>query len=113
MGKGLIKRVVTHSSQIIYTRMIGDKEAEGGVVIEKKSKGKKDKSGAKAQVKAEATAKTVEMSFNKMVTVCQPNAGYGHNYCKEVARRLSTTCLSSPLLSSSLMPSAPSPSRPV
>ena len=111
MGKGLIKQVVGYSSQMIYTRMIDDKEAEGGV--EKESKGKKDKSGAKAQVKAEATAKTVEMSFNKMVTVCQPNAGYGHNYCKEVARRLSTTCLSSPLLSSPLMPSAPSPSRPV
>ena len=49
------------------------------------------------QPKTEATtAKTVEVSFNKecenmMVTVCQPNAGYGyhaygHNYCKDVAQ---------------------------
>merc|ERR1712090_86173 len=53
MEKGLIKQVVAHSSQMIYTRMIGDKEeddkeAEGGVVVaqkvEKKGKGKKDKS---------------------------------------------------------------------
>merc|ERR1711956_170505 len=46
MEKGLIKQVVAHSSQMIYTRMIGDapedeKEAEGGVVVEKKGKGKK------------------------------------------------------------------------
>merc|ERR1712113_114924 len=63
MEKGLIKQVVAHSSQMIYTRMIGDKEeddkeAEGGVVVaqkvEKKGKGKKDKSDAKAQAKAEA-----------------------------------------------------------
>merc|ERR1711876_102900 len=38
MEKGLIKQVVAHSSQMIYTRMIGDKEeddkeAEGGVVV--------------------------------------------------------------------------------
>ena len=59
MGKGLIKHVVTHSSPMIYTRMIGDKEAESGVVIEKKSKGKKDKSDAKAQAKAEAAAEAV------------------------------------------------------
>merc|ERR1712212_216043 len=56
MEKGLIKQVVAHSSQMIYTRMIGDKEAEGGVVVEKKGKGKKDKSDAKAQAKAEAAA---------------------------------------------------------
>merc|ERR1712060_500749 len=56
--------------------------------------------------KTEATtAKTVEVSFNKecenmMVTVCQPNAGYGyhaygHNYCKEVAQE---TCYNVPVL---------------
>merc|ERR1712080_253300 len=59
MEKGLIKQVVAHSSQMIYTRMIGDKddkEAEGGVVVEKKGKGKKDKNDAKAQAKAEETS---------------------------------------------------------
>merc|ERR1712112_207071 len=59
MEKGLIKQVVAHSSQMIYTRMIGDKEgadAEGGVVVEKKGKGKKDKADQKAQAKAEAAA---------------------------------------------------------
>merc|ERR1719458_2461256 len=61
MEKGLIKQVVAHCSQMIYTRMIGDeeeddKEAEGGVVVEKKGKGKKDKQDAKAQAKAEAAA---------------------------------------------------------
>merc|ERR1711890_161739 len=68
MEKGLIKQVVAHSSQMIYTRMIGDKEeddkeAEGGVVVEKKvekkGKGKKDKNNAKAQAKAEAAAEAV------------------------------------------------------
>merc|ERR1712105_92241 len=68
MEKGLIKQVVAHSSQMIYTRMIGDKdeddkEAEGGVVVEKKvekkGKGKKDKNDAKAQAKAEAAAEAV------------------------------------------------------
>merc|ERR1712037_754750 len=64
MEKGLIKQVVAHSSQMIYTRMIGDKEeddkeAEGGVVVEKKGKGKKDKQDAKAQAKAEAAAEAV------------------------------------------------------
>merc|ERR1711874_260904 len=64
MEKGLIKQVVAHSSQMIYTRMIGDKEeddkeAEGGVVVEKKGKGKKDKSAEKAQAKAEAAAEAV------------------------------------------------------
>merc|ERR1711908_134745 len=62
MEKGLIKQVVAHSSQMIYTRMIGDKEeddkeAEGGVVVEKK--GKKEKQDAKAQAKAEAAAEAV------------------------------------------------------
>merc|ERR1719352_72609 len=57
-SKNLIKLVVAHSSQMIYTRMIGDapedeKEAEGGVVVEKKGKGKKDKAEAKALAKAE------------------------------------------------------------
>ena len=57
-------QVVAHSSQMIYTRMIGDKEeddkeAEGGIVIELKGKGKKDKSDAKAQAKAEAAAEAV------------------------------------------------------
>merc|ERR1712001_505330 len=58
------------------------------------------------QPKTEATtAETVEVSFNKecenmMVTVCQPNAGYGyhaygHNYCKEVAQE---TCYNAPVL---------------
>merc|ERR1712240_752559 len=61
MEKGLIKQVVAHSSQMIYTRMIGDaqedeKGDEGGVVVEKKGKGKKDKSEAKALAKAEAEA---------------------------------------------------------
>merc|ERR1711945_64411 len=49
--KGLIKLVVAHSSQMIYTRMIGDaaeddKPDEGGVVVEKKGKAKKDKAEA-------------------------------------------------------------------
>merc|ERR1712060_1013522 len=56
-SKNLIKLVVAHSSQMIYT-MIGDapedeKENEGGVVVEKKGKGKKDKAEAKALAKAE------------------------------------------------------------
>merc|ERR1712181_214951 len=68
MEKGLIKQVVAHSSQMIYSRMIGekeedDKEAEGGVVVaqkvEKKGKGKKEKQAAKAQAKAEAAAEAV------------------------------------------------------
>merc|ERR1719153_962050 len=60
-SKNLIKLVVAHSSQMIYTRMIGDapedeKENEGGVVVEKKGKGKKDKAEAKALAKAEKEA---------------------------------------------------------
>ena len=57
-------QVVAHSSQMIYTRMIGDApegeaEAEGGVVVEKKGKGKKEKADAKALAKAEAAAAEV------------------------------------------------------
>ena len=65
MEKGLIKQVVAHSSQMIYTRMIGDApegeegKDEGGVVVEKKGKGKKDKADAKALAKAEAAAAEV------------------------------------------------------
>merc|ERR1712107_57351 len=60
-SKNLIKLVVAHSSQMIYTRMVGDaaedeKEIEGGVVVDKKGKGKKDKAEAKAQAKAEKEA---------------------------------------------------------
>merc|ERR1712116_68451 len=62
--KGLIKLVLSHHAQMIYTRMIGDKEgddaeAEGGVVVEKKGKGKKDKAAEKAQAKAEAAAEAI------------------------------------------------------
>jgi small subunit ribosomal protein S25e len=66
MEKGLIKQVVAHSSQMIYTRMIGDaaedeekKAEEGGVVQDKKGKGKKDKQEAKALKKAEEAAEAV------------------------------------------------------
>ena len=52
-GKGLIKMVAAHRSQIIYTRVTGDAaddKPEGGVVVEKKQKGgkkgKKDKAEA-------------------------------------------------------------------
>ena len=46
------------------------------------------------QTTEDTTAKTVEVTFEKivdvqMVTVCQPGhgyGGYGHNYCKEVAQ---------------------------
>merc|ERR1712116_121991 len=59
-SKNLIKLVVAHSSQMIYTRMVGDaaedEKEEGGVVVEKKGKGKKDKAEAKAQAKAEKEA---------------------------------------------------------
>merc|ERR1712127_886881 len=60
--KNLIKLVVAHSSQMIYTRMIGDaaeddeKKDEGGVVKPEKGKGKKEKAEAKALAKAEAAA---------------------------------------------------------
>merc|ERR1711956_133161 len=59
--KGLIRQVVAHRSQFIYTRVIGDKEdeeaekaAEGGVVADKKPK--KAKAPSKAEKKAEAEA---------------------------------------------------------
>merc|ERR1711931_240816 len=57
--KGLIKQVVAHRSQFIYTRVSKDNEdeepAEGGVVVEKKKekKSKKEKAAEKA---AEAEA---------------------------------------------------------
>merc|ERR1712038_683556 len=57
--KGLIKQVVAHRSQFIYTRVTKDNEdeepAEGGVVVEKKKekKSKKEKAAEKA---AEADA---------------------------------------------------------
>merc|ERR1711882_18655 len=45
--KGLIKQVVAHRSQFIYTRVTKDNEdeapAEGGVVVDSKAKGKKGK----------------------------------------------------------------------
>merc|ERR1739846_306067 len=52
--KGLIKQVVAHRSQFIYTRVTKDNEdeepAEGGVVVEKKKekKSKKEKAAEKA-----------------------------------------------------------------
>merc|ERR1712129_22433 len=59
--KGLIRQVVAHRSQFIYTRVSGDKEdeeaekaAEGGVVTDKKPK--KAKAPSKAEKKAEAEA---------------------------------------------------------
>jgi len=57
--KGLIKQVVAHRSQFIYTRVTKDNEdeepAEGGVVVEKKKekKSKKEKA-AEAAAAAEA-----------------------------------------------------------
>ena len=81
MEKGLIKQVglvveglvvtlatqvVAHSSQMIYTRMIGDaaedekkEEEKGGVVKADKGKSKKSKAEEKAQAKAEAAAEAV------------------------------------------------------
>jgi len=63
--KGLIKQVVAHSSQMIYTRMIGDapedekKEEEKGGVVKPDKKGKKNKAEEKALAKAEAAAEAV------------------------------------------------------
>ena len=50
-GKGLIKLVSSHSSQLIYTRMVKDieDEPEGGVVVEKKAVGGKKGKKAKAE----------------------------------------------------------------
>jgi len=65
MEKGLIKQVVAHSSQMIYTRMIGDapedekKEEEKGGVVKPDKKGKKNKAEEKALAKAEAAAEAV------------------------------------------------------
>merc|ERR1712129_486321 len=58
MEKGLIKQVVAHSSQMIYTRMIGDapEEEEKGGVVKADKKGKKNKAEEKALAKAEAAA---------------------------------------------------------
>merc|ERR1712086_849442 len=61
--KGLIRQVVAHRSQFIYTRVSGDKEdeaaaAEGGVVVEPKQK--KEKKSKKAAEKAEAEAAEAE-----------------------------------------------------
>jgi len=63
--KGLIKQVVAHSAQMIYTRMIGDapedekKEEEKGGVVKPDKKGKKNKAEEKALAKAEAAAEAV------------------------------------------------------
>jgi len=62
--KGLIRQVVAHRSQFIYTRVTKDNEeeeaaAEGGVVVEpkkKEKKGKKEKAAEKAAAAEEAEA---------------------------------------------------------
>ena len=50
-GKGLIKKVSAHRSQLIYTRITKDSdEVEATVVVETKAKGKqKGKKGKKAE----------------------------------------------------------------
>ena len=55
-GKGLIKRVSAHRSQLIYTRITKDSdEVEATVVVETKTKGKtKGKKGKKADAEEEA-----------------------------------------------------------
>merc|ERR1712087_1021585 len=65
MEKGLIKQVVAHSSQMIYTRMIGDaaedekkEEEKGGVVKADKGKSKKSKAEEKAKKKKWSKGKT-------------------------------------------------------
>merc|ERR1711862_414563 len=59
-GKGLIKPVSAHRSQIIYTRVTKDNEEEpdGGVVVEKPKKGGGGK--GKKQKKEEAEAAEAE-----------------------------------------------------
>merc|ERR1712012_503147 len=59
-GKGLIKQVSAHRSQIIYTRVAKDneEEPEGGVVVEKPKKGGGGK--GKKQKKEEAEAAEAE-----------------------------------------------------
>merc|ERR1712168_936975 len=55
-GKGLIKQVSAHRSQLIYTRITKDSdEVEATVVVETKTKGKtKGKKGKKAEAEEEA-----------------------------------------------------------
>ena len=55
-GKGLIKKVSAHRSQLIYTRITKDSdEVEATVVVETKTKGKtKGKKGKKAEAEEEA-----------------------------------------------------------
>merc|ERR1712117_130661 len=58
-GKGLIKPVVAHRSQIIYTRVTADNEAdqpEGGVVVETKKGGGGKSKNKKKQAAEEAEA---------------------------------------------------------
>merc|ERR1712214_142976 len=56
-GKGLIKQVSAHRSQLIYTRVTNasdEDKPEGGVVVEKAAKGVKKGKKAKAEEEAEA-----------------------------------------------------------
>merc|ERR1712083_405069 len=56
-GKGLIKQVSAHRSQLIYTRVTNasdEDKPEGGVVVEKAAKGGKKGKKAKAEEEAEA-----------------------------------------------------------
>merc|ERR1711917_49678 len=57
-GKGLIKLVSAHRSQIIYTRVTKDNEdePEGGVVVERPKKGGGGKSKKKNKKEAEEEA---------------------------------------------------------
>merc|ERR1719299_13384 len=57
-GKGLIKLVSAHRSQIIYTRVTKDneEEPEGGVVVEKPKKGGGGKGKKQKKEEAEAEA---------------------------------------------------------
>merc|ERR1711976_920210 len=58
-GKGLIRQVSAHRSQIIYTRVTkdtDDDQPEGGVVVEKPKKGGGGKSKNKKQAAEEAEA---------------------------------------------------------
>merc|ERR1711862_435891 len=57
-GKGLIKQVSAHRSQIIYTRVTKDseEEPEGGVVVEKPKKGGGGKGKKQKKEEAEACA---------------------------------------------------------
>merc|ERR1719223_352873 len=55
--KGLIRQVVAHRAQFIYTRVTKDneeEEAEGGVVVEKPQKQKKGKKEKKEEAEAAA-----------------------------------------------------------